>query len=181
MNTATENLVEDHIHVLKLCDVMEAVTRSAVPDIEHIQSIIDIIRNFADGLHHAKEENLFFPALELKGFSAQQGPVAVMLHEHVQGRNFVMGIADSIALYKNGNMAALNEIYRNMAGYAELLRNHISKENNILFKMADNVLSDSEQKSLLVQFETIEHNRPAGTSAVDYIDRIKSLASFYRV
>jgi hemerythrin-like domain-containing protein len=59
MNKATKNLEDDHIHVLKLTDVMKAVTRSEKPDIEHIEDIIDIIRNFADGLHHAKEENLF--------------------------------------------------------------------------------------------------------------------------
>jgi hemerythrin-like domain-containing protein len=91
MNTATKNLEEDHIHVLKLTDVMKAVTRFEFPDIERIENIIDIIRNFADGLHHAKEENLFFPALESKGFSAQQGPVSVMLHEPYSGTNFCKG------------------------------------------------------------------------------------------
>ena len=85
MNTATKNLEDDHVHVLKLTDVMKTVTRTENPDIDHIESIIDIIRNFADGLHHAKEENHFFPALEKKGFSPQQGPVAVMLHEHMEG------------------------------------------------------------------------------------------------
>lgn len=84
MNTATQNLEDDHIHVLKLTDVMVALTRSEKPDPDHVVDIIDIIRNFADGLHHAKEENMFFPALGLKGFSSEQGPVAVMLHEHVE-------------------------------------------------------------------------------------------------
>ena len=43
-----------------------------------------------------------------------------------------------------------------MSGYAELLNNHITKENNILFRMADNVLSDAEQENLLREFESIE-------------------------
>ena len=55
MTTATRNLEDDHIHILKLIDVMETITRSENPDINHIESILDIIRNFADGLHHAKE------------------------------------------------------------------------------------------------------------------------------
>jgi hemerythrin-like domain-containing protein len=90
-------------------------------------------------------------------------------------------MTENISLYKNGSMAALNEIYRNMKGYTELLRNHISKENNILFKMADNVLSESEQKSLLLRFDTLDHNRPAGSKAADYESRIKTLATFYNV
>jgi hemerythrin-like domain-containing protein len=181
MNTATKNLEDDHIHVLKLTDVMKAVANSSKPDVKHIEEIIEIIRNFADGIHHTKEENLFFPALESKGFSAEQGPVAVMLHEHIQGRSFVKGIADNLELYKKGDKAALVEIYINMLGYTDLLFNHIKKENNILFRMADKVLSDPEQEKLLKQFETIEQNRPAGTRVEDYINRINALALIYKV
>lgn len=181
MKTATMNLEEDHIHILKLTEVMNAITRYDKPDTGHIEDIIDIIKNYADGLHHAKEENLFFPALESKGFSAEQGPVAVMLHEHIQGRNFVKGITDNLILYKQGNKTALEEIYQNMSGYADLLVNHIAKENNILFRMADNALSDIEQKNLAEQFDIIEQNRPAGNKVSDYINRIKILALFYKV
>ena len=181
MNTATKNLENDHIYVLKLTDVMKAVTRSENIDIEHVGNIIDIIRNFADGLHHAKEENIFFPALEKKGFSAQQGPVAVMLHEHVQGRNFVKGISDNLELYKNGKKDSIEGIYKNMTGYADLLFNHIAKENNILFRMADKSLSGEEQNNLLTDFEKIEQNRPEGSRVKDYINRINTLAEMYKV
>jgi hemerythrin-like domain-containing protein len=181
MKTATENLENDHIYVLKLTDVMKAITYSEIPDIEHIESIIDIIRNFADGLHHAKEENLLFPALGKKGFSSQQGPIGVMLNEHIQGRNFVKGIADNLELFKKGDKAAVTVIYLNMSGYAELLNSHIMKENNILFRMADNVLSDNEQKNLLAEFEIVEQNRAEGTRVNDYINRINSLAELYKV
>lgn len=181
MRTSTQNLENDHIHILKLIDVMRALTASENSDTGHIESIIDIIRNFADGLHHAKEEELFFPALEMKGFSARQGPVAVMLHEHVQGRNFIKGMTENLDLYRNGKNEALKEVYQNMNGYADLLTNHISKENNILFRMADKVLSDEEQKRLLESFEKIEQNRSVGTQANDYIERINTLASNYGV
>jgi hemerythrin-like domain-containing protein len=181
MNTATKNLEDDHIWVLKLTDVMKAVTLSGKPDINHIEDIIDVIRNFADGLHHAKEENIFFPALENKGFSAQQGPVAVMLHEHILGRNFVRGMAENLELYKIGNKAALQEIYKNMSAYAELLVSHIKKENNILFRMADNALSASEHKNLLGKFEALEQSRSEGKKVNDYINRINDLAIFYNI
>ncbi len=60
-----------------------------------------------------------------------------MLSEHIQGRNFVKGMAENIALYKEGDMPALEQVFINMTGYVNLLRTHISKENNILFRMAD--------------------------------------------
>jgi hemerythrin-like domain-containing protein len=181
MNTATKNLEDDHVHILKLIEVMERVIGSENPDVGHLESIVDIIRNFADGLHHAKEENQFFPFLSKRGFSLTQGPVAVMLHEHIQGREFVKGIADNIALYKGGNNSALGRIYSNMAGYAELLKNHIGKENNILFRMADRALSETDNRELLKQFEEAEKDHGAGSSSAEYLKRIQQLASSYGI
>jgi hemerythrin-like domain-containing protein len=181
MNTATKNLEDDHVHILRLIDVMEHISRSENPDISHLENIVDIIRNFADGVHHAKEENLFFPFLAGKGFSPTQGPVAVMLHEHAMGRNFVKGMADNIALFKNGNLSALSEILRNMEGYAELLRNHISKENNILFPMADKVLSESDHLNLLDSFKEAEKKYVSSVDSIDYPERIKDLVCFYNI
>jgi hemerythrin-like domain-containing protein len=179
MNTATKNLEDDHVHILKLIDVMEHIARTGNPDVNHLEKIVYIIRNFADGTHHAKEENLFFPLLAEKGFSPTQGPVAVMLHEHVLGRNFVKGMADNISLYKSGNKTALSEIFRNMNGYSELLRNHISKENNILFRMADNALSESDQSNLLSKFAEAEKNHVQSPDSKPYSEQIRELASFY--
>jgi hemerythrin-like domain-containing protein len=181
MNTATKNLEEDHIYVLKLTDVMKAITHSENADIKHIEDIVDIIKNFADGLHHSKEENLFFPALEKKGFSAQQGPVAVMLNEHILGRNFVKGIADNLEKFKNGDKDSSERIYQNMRGYAELLVNHIAKENNVLFRMADKVFSKEEQDNFLTDFDKIEKNRPEGSRVNDYVNRINTLALYYHI
>jgi hemerythrin-like domain-containing protein len=181
MNTATKNLENDHIHILKLIDVMKSIVQSESPDVEHIEKIIVLIRKYADGLHHAKEENYFFPALEEKGFSPTRGPVAMMLYEHVQGRNFVKGISESVELFKKGIEPAIDDIYRNMSGYAELLTNHISKENNVLFRMADNALSEMEQKKLIDKFVSIERDQAAGENVNDYIAQINALASYYNV
>jgi hemerythrin-like domain-containing protein len=178
MNTATKNLEDDHVHILKLTEVMGRVIGSDYPDVNHLESIVDLIRNFADGLHHAKEENQFFPFLAERGFSLSQGPVGVMIHEHTIGREYVKGMAENIALYKGGNTAALGKIYSNMAGYVELLQNHISKENNILFRMADSALSEADHRHLLGEFEKAEASHSSG-SPEEYIRRIDQLASVY--
>jgi hemerythrin-like domain-containing protein len=78
-------------------------------------------------------------------------------------------------------MAALGNIYRNMASYAELLQNHISKENNILFRMADSKLSDEDQQELLRLFAEAERNHSSGYSSSQYIERIDTLASAYGI
>ena len=181
MNTATRNLEDDHVHILKLLDVMEYITHHEISDTDHLETIVAIIRNFADGLHHAKEENLFLPFLSAKGFSPDHGPVAVMLNEHVQGRNFVKAISDNISLFKSGNLSALTEIHRNMNAYTGLLRNHIAKENNVLFKMADNVISESEHNQLLYRFDEAEQAHKSSSGTKDYIKMIDKLLTYYEI
>lgn len=100
MTTATQNLEEDHIQILRLIKVMERITQLEKPDEAHLELIIKVIREFADGQHHAKEEQMLFPLLVEKGFSVESGPVAVMLHEHEQGRLFVKGMVENISIIK---------------------------------------------------------------------------------
>lgn len=178
MNTATQNLENDHVYILRLTEIMEHVTYDNEPDVNTLETIVDIIRNFADGIHHAKEEDIFFPFLANRGFSNSQGPVVVMLNEHQTGRNFVRGMSENISLYRNGNKAALEKIYFYMRSYAQLLQSHISKENNILFRMADKVLSDKDQENLLSEFSKAGKMK---LPSEEYISKIESLAVLYEI
>ncbi len=181
MKTATQNLENDHVHILRLIEVMERITESKNPNAEHLDLIVKIIREFADGLHHAKEEQLLFPLMVQKGFSNETGPVAVMLHDHVEGRNFVKVLADNISRYKQGESSALKAIYTNMQGYADLLKNHIAKENNVLFRMADKVFSTAEQESLLLDFTKVENKQENGYGKDDYVAMIENLTTVYTI
>jgi len=156
MGSATKNLENDHIYILRLIDIMEIVSKTENPNIFDLDTIIFLIKNYADGVHHQKEEDLFFPLLEERGFSTQQGPVAVMLHEHTLGRNFVKGLSEALVLYNGGDKSAILAIRNNINGYIALLRNHISKENNILFRMADKVLSEDDNQKLTKEFAKVE-------------------------
>jgi hemerythrin-like domain-containing protein len=61
-----------------------------------------------------------------------------------------------------------------MTGYIELLRAHFHKENNILFRMADNALSDLDQQNLLNQFKEIENRNQQ-----NFIENIEELSKSY--
>jgi len=175
METATQNLENDHVYILKLIDVMEKVSLEAEPEASLFETIVHIIRNFADGLHHAKEEKLLFPLMAQKGFSNEQGPIAVMLSDHDEGRAYVKGMSDHIESYRQGNKLALQQIISNMKGYCTLLRDHIAKENNVLFRMADNAISSDEQKMLLSQFTCIDKGQSGNESSIEFISRIETL------
>jgi len=179
MNTATQNLEHDHVFILRLTDVMLAMVEKMSTNTEHFDLVVNLIRKFADGLHHAKEEDLLFPLMGKKGFSPEQGPVAVMLNEHVQGRVYVKGVSEGITASRAGSDGALQSIYENMTGYAHLLQNHIGKENNILFRMADQVFSAEEQQQLLAQFAEVETKTVEEFNSENSIQKINDLAAIY--
>ena len=179
MNTATQNLEYDHKYILKLLNVMEKMVINCSNDLLELKMVVDIIKQYVDGFHHAKEENLFFPLLVQKGFSNENGPVSVMLHEHVEGRKFVKGISDGIANYNKNGDSTLPDIYRNMKEYIDLLRAHIAKENNVLFKMADRLLTPAEQQSLLDQFTAVEKRDYNNVRIQHFIIDIEGLVAMY--
>ena len=179
MGTATANLENDHVHILRLIEVMEKMTLKENVSVIDLETIVSLIRNFADGTHHAKEEKYLFPLMVKKGFSYQQGPVAIMMQDHEQGRKFVKGVADTIPLYQSGNKDALLFIHENMKGYVELLRSHISKENNVLFRMADNILTFEEQNALKEDFTKIDKASSDIRERPDFIDQIDALVKKY--
>lgn len=179
MNTAIQNLENDHVYILRLIDVMERMVVTLSPDLSGMELVVKLIRQYADGFHHAKEENLLFPMMLQKGFSNEQGPISVMLQEHVQGRNFVKMMSEGIERYKQGDDSAIPPIYRAMQGYIDLLRAHIGKENNVLFRMADRVLSAAEQEHLLAEFAALETGNYGQGKLQHFITDIEGLEAVY--
>jgi len=68
-------------------------------------------------------------------------------------------MAQGIEKYKKGDREAVKEITENAGGYIQLLEQHIDKEDNILYMMADAHLSRKKQKELLEGFERIEEEK----------------------
>jgi hemerythrin-like domain-containing protein len=93
--------------------------------------------------------------------------------------NFVKGISDGIVALKKGKSEAIQLVYENLSGYATLLENHISKENNILFRMADQMFSADEQQTLIEHFAVVESGADPEFNAENSVAKINFLASIY--
>ena len=158
--TPTETLKHEHKIVLMVLQGAEreaiAIQGGAAVHAEAIEQMLDFFKNFVDRCHHAKEERHLFPALQAKGFSPESGPVAVMLHEHELGRVAVQAISSSLPGARSGDRAAAEALASALLSYVELLRNHIYKEDNVLFPMADQALRADEQAQLAVLFDKVE-------------------------
>ena len=158
--TPTETLRHEHKIVELVLQGAErealAIRKGGEVHAETVDEMVDFFKNFVDRCHHAKEERHLFPALNSKGFSPESGPVAVMLHEHEQGRAAVRAISESLPGARSGDRRAAAALADALLEYVELLRNHIFKENNVLFPMADRVLAANEQVTLAERFDQVE-------------------------
>lgn len=117
----------------------------------------DFIKGFADGCHHKKEEGVLFTTMNDYGLPTQGGPIGVMLAEHEQGRVYTRGMRAGAERLAIGEPAGRAEVIRNARGYAMLLRQHIQKEDNILFPMANQVIPVEAQEDVYEGFEHVEH------------------------
>jgi hemerythrin-like domain-containing protein len=161
--TPTEQLREEHqgitlmLKILeKVCTKMEAQEKV---NPEHLESIVDFFRVFADKCHHGKEEGLLFPEMEKAGMARAKGPIGVMLAEHTQGRAYVRAMGEAATRYKQGEPRGRTEFAENARNYITLLTQHIQKENNVLFPMGDRVLAKEKQEKLVEDFEDLERQR----------------------
>jgi hemerythrin-like domain-containing protein len=160
---------------IKICDRMDA--GDLVPA-EHLENLVRFIREFADGTHHAKEEDILFPAMEQAGIPNDGGPVGIMLIEHNQGREFVAGLAEGIAGYKAGDPEGIPQVMENARAYVVLLFQHIQKENQVLYPMAQRAIDAAGWKAISAQFEEVD--RQAGQEKIDDLMQIaEDLASTY--
>jgi hemerythrin-like domain-containing protein len=138
---------------------------------------VDFIRNFADKCHHSKEEDNLFPSMEKKGVPRQGGPIGIMLVEHDEGRAHVRELAAALDKYEAGDKSATvrNAIVGHSLGYARLLADHIEKEDNILYTIADDVLSSADQDALYETFERIEEEVMGADKHEEYLKMVDEL------
>ena len=131
------------------------------------------LRGFADAWHHGKEEDILFRRMVERGFSAESGPVAVMLHEHREGRALVGAIHGVGEGTGDVTPAERSSFLEGARGFIPLLRQHIQKEDNILYPMSERVLSSAEFETMLADFAAFE----AKAGADGTRDRLEALAA----
>jgi hemerythrin-like domain-containing protein len=126
--------------------------------IEKIENDIDQEKNFGElkkevvifkaelDPHSEREESVLFPMLgEYIGTTA--GPIAVMEYEHEQAKSFIKTFlegaeTETVSPEKVKNLA---ELVKNAH---DILTEHFTKEENVLFMMAERMLSDKEKEEL---------------------------------
>jgi hemerythrin-like domain-containing protein len=160
---ATDELKKEHQGIEIMVRVLQVVAvkskRGQKIHVKHLDGILEFLSIFVDKCHHGKEEEFLFPALEAAGVPRDGGPIGVMLSEHEQGRKLVARLKEAVTSYKSGDKMIAASIQLIINEYVSLLTQHIEKENNVLFAMADAKLDSHKDTELFEAFEQLERER----------------------
>lgn len=153
----TSVLREEHQRILQVASALEQRldVRPEPLDLDTVEQCVRFFRLFADACHHGKEEDLLFPELQSRGMPRDSGPIAVMLHEHRLGREFVGAMADAMDGARKGDEVATSRLVNAGRGYIDLIRAHIMKEDHVLFDMADQMVDAPACQRLCAAYDTV--------------------------
>lgn len=171
MTTSLEILTNEHKNILKVISAVEneceKLENGKAIDKEFLEKAIDFIRGYADKIHHSKEEDILFVEMCKNEENMHCNPTHQMRHEHDEGRKFVK------ELEKELNKGNKKKIIENAKGYCNLLKDHIYKEDNILYPMADESMDAKTKKSMLDKFNKIE--KDAALEIKRYLSFVKAV------
>ncbi|MDD5040549.1 MAG: hemerythrin domain-containing protein [Patescibacteria group bacterium] len=181
MTKPTKDLGNEHGAILVFLIIARALAKQLDEgnDVnkKDLEAIVDFVRTFADKCHHAKEEDQVFPQL-IKKSKEYAGLVNELLGEHIAGRDFIRGIADSLPQYSAGNPHAIH-VSRCLTGYADLLQKHIRTEAERLFPAMEKEFASPEAEKLWEEFKKIEHDVIGEVKHEAYHEWLKEMRAKY--
>ena len=144
-----QKLVDEHILIKRLVAVIPGIVDgldvASEPGRQTIRDIIDFIRSYADKYHHAKEEDILF-----KYFDEGLDILKTMHTDHENARARVRAILSALDQQDGATIAA------QLTAYHELLTEHIKKEDEILYRWMDRMLSSDQISQLADEFNRKE-------------------------
>jgi hemerythrin-like domain-containing protein len=158
---AIELLMQEHRTIEKVLDAMEVWMERVLRDANRLEQdqlarFVSFFLEFVDERHHAKEEHILFATMVEQGFPREQGPIGVMLQEHDLGRSLVAALANLSQQPTPWCDEDRRDAERTARTFTNLLRNHIQKEDRVLYPLAEQRLTPPLKDRISVLFDRFE-------------------------
>ncbi|HKG22698.1 MAG TPA: hemerythrin domain-containing protein [Blastocatellia bacterium] len=115
--------------------------------------LVDFVSTFADCFHHGKEEAHLFPLLERQGIEVEGGPLGAMKQQHQLERELTDRMSLAAEGYRCVDPYSRGRFLEAARRYSAHLLSHIEREDTILFRIADEILDESDKESLSEAFK----------------------------
>lgn len=166
-----KKLVDEHVLIKRWVALIPEVVKNLDVESEEGRQLIldglDFIKSYADKYHHAKEEDILF-----KYFDENLDILKVIHEDHTQGRSHVKAIFEALDRRDKAVIAD------HLNAYGELLKEHITKENEIMYPWMDRHLSVTQVGELFSKFN--ETDEQIGFSVTKYEAFINKLEGKFK-
>ena len=180
---ATEDLMYEHKAIKLILSVMSNISESIkdkkVFYTNDVEKIVDFLSVYVDKCHRNKEEAVFYPALLMTKYPTEEMPVGMLINEHKIGKGYLDEITCCVENCKIGSTFSCERIADCMANYVQLIQDHILKEENDYFPLANKALSVEAQKEISKQFQLINDEFVGLDIHTRYDELLKSMESKY--
>jgi hemerythrin-like domain-containing protein len=161
----TDTLAKEHALVILATKAAEQEVRYMRDTSEYrpevIDELVDFFQYFTEGCHDPKEENLLFARMRARGLPGDTGILAEFYREHQEFHTRLRDIEHWLRTMKKTGTGEVPELAVRLDGYLKLMRAHVAREEELLFPMADELLTAEDQEELARGFDSIESEEMA--------------------
>jgi regulator of cell morphogenesis and NO signaling len=158
LSKGLKQLKSEHPPLLEQLEGMYQLTQKVDQEIDietNFTGLITKVKEFKAALdpHSEREEGILFPMMGVY-IGTTSGPIAVMEYEHDQAKSNIGAFLAQVEsdLDSNEEKKKAAELIQN--AYF-ILTEHFSKEENVLFPMAERMLTDEEKEELFQKIQEI--------------------------
>jgi hemerythrin-like domain-containing protein len=180
----TLNIIRDeHRSIAAILHGMEYLVdrvraRKAKIDPRVFRAMIYYLDTFSERMHHPKEDRFLFSALRGRGGEAAAA-VAELEHEHAAGGSALQRLEQCLVRYEEGGEREFPGFAEAVAKFVREYRDHMRKEETIVFPMAERLLTAQDWRAIDRAFEENRDPLAADRDTRDFeklFDRIVNLA-----
>lgn len=172
MSLALQSLIREHQLIARVAAALDvyadAIKQGTPVEADDLARFAQVFNDFADEIHHEKEENVLLPLLSRHGFDWQSDVLKAVRREHRQERYLIAVLGQAGARPASWSTEDRRQIAAAASALAEFQRNHHRRENDELFpevlaRLDAKVLA--QLQSELERFDDNAHHQALRASA----------------
>lgn len=161
--SSIQRLFDEHRLIERVVDAMEVFTSEVQTDCEHgrceLMRLVTFFREYADLIHHEKEEELLMPALTEAGIRWDDGILSQIRKDHEFERHLLQTLrhaALQVGEWSQDDCRRVNEISQR---FVQFMRGHIAREDNQLMPVLQKKLSGSVREQVEDRLRRFDQKR----------------------
>ena len=154
---ALDILIDEHVFIRQFLEILAVSLKNMEqgkrPSKEFFEKSVSFARDFTDKYHHFKEEYILFNRLAEKKKGEIDAQVQSLKFQHERGRALIGDVAKALEGYAKGQEAQTLILLESLAAYTSLMRQHVHREDHILYPMVEKGIPWDEYRGLLEVFQ----------------------------